>query len=74
MSLRCPGYSPSIILLTHRPFIDEAKKRGIELDLSTLRELYRHGLLTPFVELTYRPVANLSNLTGRNPSRAAPDS
>lgn len=37
-------------------FIGEAKKRGIELDLSTLRELYRHGLLTPFVELTYRPV------------------
>jgi hypothetical protein len=37
-------------------FIDEAKKRGITLDLSTLRELYRHGLLVPFVELTYRPV------------------
>src|SRR5271165_543541 len=37
-------------------FIDEAKKRGIELDLSTLRELYRYGLLAPFVELTYRPV------------------
>ncbi len=37
-------------------FIDEAKKRGIELDLWTLRELYRHGLLIPFVELTWRPV------------------
>jgi hypothetical protein len=37
-------------------FIDEAKQRGIELDLSTLRELYRYRLLIPFVELTYRPV------------------
>jgi hypothetical protein len=36
--------------------MSEAKKRGIELDLSTLRELYRHRLLVPFVELTYRPV------------------
>ena len=37
-------------------FISDAKERGVELDLSTLRELYRHRLLVPFVELTYRPV------------------
>jgi len=37
-------------------FASEADKRGIELDLATLRELYRHRLLVPFVELTYRPV------------------
>lgn len=37
-------------------FIDEAKKRGFQLDISTLRELYRYRLLIPFVELTYRRV------------------
>jgi hypothetical protein len=37
-------------------FASEAGKRGIELDLATLRELYRHRLLMPFAELTYRPV------------------
>jgi hypothetical protein len=36
-------------------FASEAGKRGIELDLATLRELYRHRLLVPFVELTHRP-------------------
>jgi hypothetical protein len=29
--------------------IDEAKRRGLDLDLPTLRELYRHKLLVPFV-------------------------
>ena len=42
--------------LDTRHFIDEAKKRGFNLDLTTLRELYRHRLLIPFVEVTYRPV------------------
>ena len=37
-------------------FASEAGKRGIELDLATLRELYRHRLVVPFIELTYRPV------------------
>jgi hypothetical protein len=37
-------------------FISEAKKRGFDLDLSTLRELYRHRLLVPFIEITGRPV------------------
>ncbi len=30
-------------------FVSEAERRGCKLDLSTLRELYRHGLLAPFV-------------------------
>lgn len=42
--------------LDTRHFIDEAKKRGFDLDLTTLRELYRHRLLIPFVEVTSRPV------------------
>jgi hypothetical protein len=42
--------------LDTRRFIEEAKKRGFDLDLTTLRELYRRGPLIPFVELTYRPV------------------
>jgi hypothetical protein len=48
-------------------FIDEAKKRGIELDISTLRQLYRHGLLSPFVEITHRPVR-----PSRKPDEAEP--
>jgi hypothetical protein len=42
--------------LDTRSFIDEARTRDFKLDHSTLRALYRHGLLVPFVELTYRPV------------------
>src|ERR1700761_8201508 len=60
--------------LETRTFIDEAKQRGFDLDLTTLRELYRHGLLVPFVEVTYRPVREPANPTVRNLSRAAPDS
>jgi hypothetical protein len=37
-------------------FIKEAQKRGFGLRTATLRELYRHGLLIPFVEVTRRPV------------------
>lgn len=42
--------------LTTRMFIDEAKKRGFDLDIPTLRELYRHRLLVPFVMIVDRPV------------------
>lgn len=48
-------------------FINEAQKRSIELDLWTLRELYRHGLLIPFVELTYRPIRAPSKPAGPEP-------
>jgi hypothetical protein len=37
-------------------FISEAEKRGFDLDLATLRELYRRRLLIPFVMLTHQPV------------------
>ena len=30
-------------------FISEAERRGVDLDLSTLRELYRHAVIVPFV-------------------------
>lgn len=37
-------------------FIEEAEKRGVSLDIATLRELYRRRLLIPFVHITHRPV------------------
>lgn len=48
-------------LTQHHPLdtsgvIDEAKKRGVSLDLPTLRDLYRRRLLIPFIELTFRPI------------------
>src|SRR5258706_11162018 len=36
--------------------IDEAKRRGLDLDLPTLRELYRYKLLAPFVYINDRRV------------------
>jgi hypothetical protein len=36
--------------------IDEMKRRGLDVDLPTLRELYRHKLLVPFVYLNDRRV------------------
>ncbi len=37
-------------------FIREAQKRGYQLRAATLRELYRHRLLLPFIQITRRPV------------------
>ena len=37
-------------------FIKEAQKRGFHLRPAALRELYRHRLLIPFVQITSRPV------------------
>ena len=37
-------------------FISEAEKRGVNLDIATLRELYRRRMLIPFVMITHRPV------------------
>lgn len=39
-------------------FIHEADRRGADLDLSTLRELYRHKLLIPFVAISDRRVGS----------------
>jgi hypothetical protein len=48
-------------------FIDEAKRRGVDLDISTLRELYRYGLLTPFFYVTNRAVSRAPQLVGPEP-------
>lgn len=37
-------------------FVDEAKRRGFDLDLTTLRELYRHNLIVPFIYISDRRV------------------
>jgi hypothetical protein len=37
-------------------FISEAERRGVDLDLSTLRELYRHAVIVPFVYVSDRQV------------------
>lgn len=37
-------------------FIAEAKRRGFDLDLRVMRELYRHSLLFPFVYISDRQV------------------
>jgi hypothetical protein len=50
-------------------FIKEAERRGVDLDLSTMRELYRHQLLIPFVSITHRPVIAPSEPTEPEPLR-----
>jgi hypothetical protein len=42
--------------LSTSDFISEAKRRGLDSDLSMLRELYRRGLLIPFVYVSSRQV------------------
>jgi len=37
-------------------FIDEAERRGFDLDLCIMRELYRHSLIIPFVYVSDRRV------------------
>lgn len=51
-------------------FIREAERRGFDLDLSTLRELYRHDLLTPLVAIHDRRVGESIKVTGAEPERA----
>jgi hypothetical protein len=50
-------------------FITEAARRGIQLDLPMMRELYRRSLLIPFVSITYLPVATPSLASGPEPPR-----
>lgn len=47
-------------------YISEAKKRGVDLEVFTLRELYKHRLIIPFVHITHRPVRPPLNV--RDPS------
>ncbi len=51
-------------------FIREAERRGFDLDLSTLRELYRHGLLAPLVAIHDRRVGEPIKVAGTEPERA----
>jgi len=51
--------------------VREAEKRGIKLDLLALRELYRRGLLVPFVELTFRRVREPRTPDGPEPIAAS---
>jgi len=50
-------------------FITEASRRGVQLDLPVLRELYRRNLLIPFVSITYLPVAAPSVASEPEPPR-----
>lgn len=57
-------------LLDTSDFIREAERRGCKLDLSTLRELYRHGLLVPFVAIRDRRASDPIPLTDAEKRRA----
>lgn len=49
--------------------ITEANRRGLQLDLSTLREFYRHGLLAPFVYVNSRRVGPIPAPVSDEPRR-----
>lgn len=51
-------------------FVRESERRGFDLDLSTLRELYRLGLLVPFVAIHDRKVGEPIKVAGSEPERA----
>jgi hypothetical protein len=48
-------------------FIDEAKCRGVDLDISALRELYRFRLLAPFFSVNNRAVTSVPQRVGPEP-------
>jgi hypothetical protein len=59
-------------LTQHQPMgtdeiIREAERRGVTLDLSTLRELYRHRLLVPFLYVNNRQVGPPPSPVGQEP-------
>jgi hypothetical protein len=51
-------------------FLDGAKRRGFDLDLHVLRELYRHSLLVPFVYVSDRQVGEIPEPAGPEPKWA----
>lgn len=58
--------------MQHQPlgtstFVSEAQRRGFGLDLSMLRELYRHDLLVPFVYVNNRQVGPTPESIGPEP-------
>ena len=65
--------SISWALTQHQPldmshFIDEARRRGYDLSLSTLRELYQHWVIVPFVYVNSRQVGPMPDPIGHEPS------
>lgn len=57
--------------LSTSEFISQAKLRGFDLNLSTLRELYRHGVLVPFVYVSNRQMGPKPKLVGHEPQSGA---
>ena len=60
------------VFTQHQPlstsqFIDEAKRRGVDLDTSALRQLYRRGVLVPFLYVGNRAVGPAAPATGPDP-------
>lgn len=60
------------VFTQHQPlsasqFIDEAKRRGVDLDTSALRQLYRHSVLIPFLYVGNRAVGPVLAATGPDP-------
>lgn len=50
-------------------FIKEAQRRGFDLDLSKLRELYRHNVIAPFVYVSNHRVGPIPPAVGPEPIR-----
>lgn len=51
-------------------FLREAKRRGVRLDLTTLRELYRHRLIVPFIYVTDQKTGRSREQVGPEPQLA----
>ena len=54
--------------LTTSDFISEAKRRDFDFDLSVMRELYRHGLVVPFVYISPWQVGPIPEPVASEPS------
>ncbi len=54
-------------------FIDEAERRGFNLDLCIMRELYRHSLIIPFVYVSNRRVGPVPKLLESEPLSGSSD-
>jgi hypothetical protein len=53
--------------LSTSEFISQAKRRGFDLDVGVLRELYRHGMLVPFVYVSSRQASPKPEPAGQEP-------
>ena len=53
--------------LSTSEFISQAKRRGFDLDVGVLRELYRHGMLAPFIYVSSRQAGPKPEPVGQEP-------